>query len=486
METATEIKPQPGPQTAFLSSKADIAIFGGAAGGGKSFSLLLEPCYHTGNEKFRCVLFRRTIPMIRQPGGLLDASREIYARLGAESREQTLEWRFPSGAVVKLAGMELEADAYSWQGSEICLLAFDELTQFTERQFFYLLSRNRSTCGVRPYVRATTNPDSDSWLRNFLAWWIDDATGLPIPERAGVLRWFVRRDDALTWGDTRQELVEKFGGDTEPKSVTFIPAKVSDNKLLLQRDPGYVSNLKALPMVERERLLYGNWNVRPCGGNYFRRDWFSIVDHAPAQVVGRVRFWDRAATEQKPGSDPDATVGLLLSKDAQGTYYVEHVARMFATPGAVTAAMVRIAQQDGKQTTVAYAQDPASAGVFEAQATARALDGYSVRFERATGDKETRAKPISAQCEAGNVRLVRAAWNDAFLRELEGFPVAKHDDQVDALSGAHGRLSTRTSGVWTTADIAACVAISAHNKMPTDFGWPEPEFPDIADLEVNL
>ena len=270
--------------------------------------------------------------MIRQPGGLWDASREIYTRLGAEAREQVTEWHFPSGAVVKFAGMELEADCYAWQGSEICLLAFDELTQFTEKQFFYLLSRNRSTCGVRPYVRATCNPDSDSWLRNFLAWWIDAASGLPITERAGVLRWFVRREDALTWGDTRQELVEKFGEDAEPKSVTFIPAKVSDNKLLLEKDPAYVSNLKALPLVERERLLHGNWNVRAAAGNFFRREWFTIVDRAPAQVVGACRFGTGPPRKSR-AHDPDATVGVLLSQRRSRAFTTSNTSpRCSATP----------------------------------------------------------------------------------------------------------------------------------------------------------
>ena len=463
MET-TEIRPQPGPQTDFLMSKADIAIYGGAAGDGKSFSLMLEPLYHIDNANFRCVVFRRTVPMLRAPGSLWDASRTIYTRLGAEAREQSLEWRFPSGALIKFSGMELEADCYAWQGSEICLLAFDELAQFSEKQFFYLLSRNRSTCGVRPYVRGTCNPDVDCWLRNFLAWWIDADTGLPIPERAGVLRWFVRRDDSLTWGDTRQELVEEFGDDAEPKSVTFIPARVTDNKLLLARDPGYIANLKALPLVDRARLLHGNWNVRAAAGNYFRCDWFTVVDRAPAEVVARVRFWDRAASEQRPGTDPDATVGLLLSKDAHGTYFVEHVAKMFCTPGAVTAAMVRTATADGKATTVCFHQDPASAGVFEAQATARALDGFNVRFATATGSKETRAKPISAQAEAGNVKIVRGPWNDDFLRELENFP-GKHDDAVDALSGAHGRLSAG-SGAFESADGWNCDPVTAWSPLP--------------------
>jgi predicted phage terminase large subunit-like protein len=443
-----ELKPQPGPQENFLKSTADIAVFGGSAGGGKSFGLLLECCYHIGNPGFRAVVFRRTVPMLRAPGGLWDASREIYPLVGGEAREQSHEWVFPSRAVVKFSGMELEADAYGWQGSEICLLAFDELAQFTEKQFFYLLSRNRSTCGVKPYVRASTNPDSDSWLRSFLAWWIDDKTGLPIKERSGVLRWFVRRDDVLVWADTRQELIDQFGDDAEPKSVTFIRSSVYDNRALIQKDPGYISNLKALPLVERERLLNGNWNVRAAAGNYFRREWFQIVDAPPVEVVARVRFWDRAASEQKPGTDPDATVGLLLSKDLSGTYFIENVVKLYATPGAVTKAMVSTASQDGPLTQVSFHQGPASAGVFEAEATAKALDGFNVRFCVASGDKETRAKPISAQCEAGRVKIVRGPWNESFLRELEAFPVGRHDDAIDALSGAHTALLAPTGG-WS-------------------------------------
>jgi predicted phage terminase large subunit-like protein len=106
----------------------------------------------------------------------------------------------------------------------------------------------------------------------------------------------------------------------------------------------------------------------------------------------------------------------------------------------------------------AFMQDPGSAGVGEAQATARALDGFDVRYATASGNKETRAKPISAQAEAGNVKVVRGIWNAVFLRVLENFPAAAHDDEVDALSGAHETLSASSGaaigpehrgGIWT-------------------------------------
>ena len=444
-----ELRPQPGKQEKFLASRADIAVFGGAAGSGKSFALLLEQLYDKDNAQFRSVIFRRTVPMIRQPGGLLDTSEQIFPLLGGKLNQSALEWAFPAGATVKLAGMELEADRYNWQGSQIALICFDEVQEFTERQFWFLVSRNRSMSGARTRIRCTCNPDSDSWLRTFLAWWIDPDSGLPIPERSGVLRWFVRDGDSLVWGDSRAELVAKLGAEVEPKSATFIFARVTDNQILLKQDPAYISNLKSLPLVERARLLDGNWNVRASAGNFFRREWFGApLDRAPADIVARCRFWDRAASEQRSGTDPDATCGVLLGKDAAGVYYVLDCVKIFATPHAVEKEMLRCAKLDGTETTVSYMQDPGSAGVAEAQSTARALDGFNVRFATASGDKQTRAKPVSAQCEAGNVKIVRALWNDEFISVLENFPDGKHDDAVDALSGAWAAL--RESGGMIT------------------------------------
>jgi predicted phage terminase large subunit-like protein len=297
--------------------------------------------------------------------------------------------------------------------------------------------------GIRGYIRATCNPDPDSFVRHLVAWWINPDTGFAIKERSGVLRWFVRRGDDLHWAGSKAELLKQFGADCEPKSLTFIPGSVYDNKILLEQDPAYLSNLKALPHIDRARLLDGNWNVRATARSFFRREWFGIVDSAPKDIVRRVRYWDRGATEQRSDNDPDASVGVLLSRDSAGIYYIEDVRKMFASPHTVERAMRTCAQQDGPDTIVAFMQDPGSAGVNEAQATARALDGCNVRFAVASGDKETRAKPVSAQAEAGNVKLVRALRNDEFLRVLENFPAGKHDDEVDALFGAYETIGGR-------------------------------------------
>jgi len=177
----TKIAAQAGPQTAFLRSGADLCIYGGAAGGGKTAGLILEPLRHVGRlANFTAVFFRRTMPQITNPGALWDESLNFYPRLGGTPHLRLREWRWPRSGKIKFSHLQFETTVYDWQGAQITLLCFDELTHFSAHQFFYMVSRNRSTCGVRPYIRATCNPDADSWVADFLSWWIDPESGHPI------------------------------------------------------------------------------------------------------------------------------------------------------------------------------------------------------------------------------------------------------------------------------------------------------------------
>ncbi|SLN31927.1 phage terminase large subunit [Oceanibacterium hippocampi] len=435
------IRALPGPQEAFLSSPADIAIYGGAAGGGKSFALLLEPLRHIARKGFGAVIFRRNAKQVRNEGGLWDEAATLYAALGGRPRESQLEWIFPAGTRIGFAHLEHERSKYDWQGAQVPLIGFDELTHFSESQFFYMLSRNRSTCGVRPYVRATCNPDADSWVARLIDWWIDQRSGRPIAERAGRLRWLIRSGRDLIFDDDRERL-KAAHADSQPKSLTFIPASVHDNPVLLAADPGYLANLNALDLVERERLLGGNWKVRPAGGHYFRRGYFPIVDAAPAEAR-RCRHWDLAATLASEGRDPDWTVGCRMARSADGRFFVEHIERFRGTPGQVEQAIRNTAQADGPAVTVSLPQDPGQAGKAQARAFARLLAGHVLRIAPEQGTKLARAAPFSAQCEAGNVALVRGTWNEALLTELESFPLG-HDDQVDAAAGAFATLVDAT------------------------------------------
>src|SRR5260370_18987393 len=261
---ATTISGQPGPQTEFLQTPADICIYGGGGGGGKTVGLILEPLRHVrGVANFTAVFFRRTMPQITNPGALWDESQNFYPLVGGTPQLGVREWRWPRASKIKFSHLQFDTTVYDWQGAQITLICFDELTHFTAHQFFYMVSRNRSTCGVRPYIRATCNPDADSWVADFLAWWIDADTGLPVPERAGVLRYYSRVSDKIVWADRPEDLMQDLprtedlppGLDSaRPISVTFIAATVLDNPALLRVHPHYFSWLLSLPLLARQRL----------------------------------------------------------------------------------------------------------------------------------------------------------------------------------------------------------------------------------------
>lgn len=267
------LKPQPGFQEQFLASPADIVIGGGAAGSGKTFVELLESLRHKDVKGFRTVFFRRTTTQIMSPGGLWDSAMKIFPMLGAECTESKRRVTFPNGVIIKFDHLEYEKDKHNWLGSEIPLIIFDELTQFTYTQFTYMLSRNRSTCGVKPYIRATCNPDADSWVRDLIDWWIGK-DGFIIQERCGILRYFTIDSDNIVWGDSPEEVVEKcphifsdeklqdFKISDLVKSLTFIEGDIYENKALIEADPSYLGNLLALPEEEKKRLLQKNWNIK--------------------------------------------------------------------------------------------------------------------------------------------------------------------------------------------------------------------------------
>lgn len=428
------LRAQPGPQDKFEVCAADVAIYGGAAGGGKTYGLLRNPLKHVDNSRFGAVIFRRNSVQVRNKGGLWDTSMDIYAGVGASPRETNLLWTFKSGATVKFNHMQYESDILDWQGAQIPMIGFDELTHFTENQFWYMFSRNRSTCGVKPYIRATTNPDAESWVRKLIDWWIDPITGLAIPERSGKVRWFVRINDEIHWANRCHILEEKFPGCI-PKSFTFISASIFDNKILLDADKGYLANLNALSRVERERLLNGNWNIKASAGLYFQRGYFELVDAIPVNR-NAIRYWDRAATKKTADNDPDFTVGIKLEKDINNILYISDMVRIQDSPLGVQNVIKNTAIRDGISVRIGIEEDPGQAGIADAEHLTRLLQGFNVRRNKVMKDKVTRAQPVSAQAEAGNIKVKRAAWNDDFFKELENFPEGKHDDIVDALSGA--------------------------------------------------
>lgn len=429
--------------------------------------------------------------------------------LGAKPKKTpNPQFVFPSGAKVVFGHLERYADCLSYQGSQIPLICFDELTHFDEDVFWYMFSRIRSDSGVDGYVRATTNPDPDSWVRKFIDWWIGK-DGLAIPDRSGKLRWFIRVNGECIWGNSRMELLKnQFDGEivevdkshydsdelfmidsktnesvivtegrdgvlyvvtgskrffqwtgtgyrelNQPKSVTFILSTLQDNKILMQNDPSYLANLKALPLVEQERLLGGNWNIRPAAGLYFPRNRANLIENIPNDVVQWVRCWDLAASEDRKNNNPEDghayTAGVLIGRRKNGRFVIADVVNRRMNADDVRRTIRNTAILDKakyKHVRVRIPQDPGAAGKDVAEQYIKMMAGFDIKARLESGSKETRAEPLSAQwimleaSDYGNVDVLIAPWTDAYLAQMESFPESKFKDMVDASANGFNEL----------------------------------------------
>lgn len=227
-------------------------------------------------------------------------------------------------------------------------------------------------------------------------------------------------------------------------SIGFEDPRTEEGELLFpERFPRSV--------VERDKLPLGSYAVAgqfqqrpaPRSGGLFQRADFEIVDAVPAGAR-RCRAWDFAASKERRGRQPDWTVGLRMAY-ADGVFYVETVSRGRWSPAEVERTLKNMATQDGPTVIVRMPQDPGAAGKADAETKIKLLAGFPLKVLPITGDKATRAKPASAQAEAGNVKLVRGNWNETFLDEVCAFPNAQFDDQVDAFADALNELALGSS-----------------------------------------
>lgn len=222
-------------------------------------------------------------------------------------------------------------------------------------------------------------------------------------------------------------------------SIGFSDPRTEDGELLF---PARFSR----EVVERDKKVMGAYAVAgqfqqrpaPREGGLFKRAWFEVVDAIPANAKRRVRAWDFAATE----GGGDWTAGVKVSV-ADGVFYVEDVVRDRLSPGGVDKLLKAVTSQDNATASVRVRipQDPGQAGKTDVASKIKLLAGYDVRAKPVTGDKEQRARPAASQAEAGNVKLLRGRWNEAFMEELCTFPAGAHDDQVDAFADAINELA---------------------------------------------
>lgn len=259
-------RPQP-KQAIFMTRGEDEALYGGAAGGGKSDALVAEALRQVHIPHYKGILFRKTYPELLE---LVDKSLALYPRAvnGAVYNDSKHTWTFPSGAKVRFGAMQRPKDRFKYQGHAYDFVGFDELTHFDKKEYEYMVSRNRANGpGTRCYIRSTANPGGVGHG------WVKDRFITPAPPMTTLWeRAEIRMPDGKV--------------ENRWRSRIFVPSTVFDNPALLANDPNYLTNLASMPEAEREALLYGNWDSYT--GQYFsewRNDPAHYIDRKWTHVI---------------------------------------------------------------------------------------------------------------------------------------------------------------------------------------------------------
>lgn len=410
-------RPTPKQWLALSLPKIREMLYGGAAGGGKSDFLVMAALQYIDIPGYSAIIFRRTFTQLAAPeDGLMARAMAWLAPHPDFTGSNPVSgiytrWKFRGGGTLSFSHMQHEKDKYDHQGPSYQFIGWDELTQFSESQYRYLLGRLRMLEGFPAplRVRAASNPGGSGhdWVKE----------RFPVPDH-GVRRPIPNR--------------------------CFVPAKLSDNPHLDRED--YAKQLAELHPFERQQLLDGDWDARPPGSR-FKREWFEIVPEGPKPSSRRLRYWDLAATEPKAGADPDWTVGTLWDEN-EGDYFICDVVRFRGSPQDVDARLKATAGADGVETAIWIEQEGGASGKIAATHLRRLLAGYDVNFDRPTGDKVVRSNPMASASEGGLIKLVAGPWVPAWLTEAEMFPGGSHDDQIDSADGGYGKIALPTGTSW--------------------------------------
>ena len=389
-------------QKVFLRTNALEALFGGAAGGGKSSALLMAALQYVDVPNYNAILFRRTYADLALPGAIMDRFQAWIANY------DDVRWNannytavFPSGARISFGYLNNSQDYLRYKGAEFQFIGMDEVTEIRENDYRYLFSRLRRPASgpvskVPLRMRAASNP-APNWVR------------------------------------------QRFIVEGQSTGRIFVPSMLTDNPGIDAES--YRLSLQALDPVERRRLEEGDWWSTTLGSMFERESIVLVEQNEIPQLTSTaraVRFWDLAATEpSQTNPDPDWTVGTLMLFD-QGIAYILDVKKVRAKGEKVEQFIARTAYEDGHGVAIRMEQEPGSSGKALVDQYARyVLPGYDFAGIRSTGDKITRARPFAAAVANGNARCVRGVWLTDWLDELASFPEAcSHDDQVDSAVGA--------------------------------------------------
>ena len=463
------------------------ALYGGAAGGGKSDALLMAAAQFVNRPEYAGLIFRRTFADLALPGAIMDRARDWWLNAPGVAWDGTNKtFRFSSGAKITFAYLQHSGDELRYQGAEFQYIGWDELTQFQDRrEYRYLLSRIRrpitSSVPLRSLSASNPGGPGHSWV------------------------------------------AADFDVELDGHGFPFYPARVVDNPYI-DRD-SYIAGLMHLHPTTRAQLLNGDWRARE-PGDYFRREWFGAlldpaVDLWPARDCNRVRWWDLAASIKEGAAH---TAGVRMARHRSGVYAVEHCASFQATPGMRDSRIVDIARSDGPGVTVGLEIEPGSGGPAQVESIAEKLKAhgircvyarprtenterekvYVVRAPSSDNGKAARCDPVAACLERGyarrgegeewdavtqgrvpwwgldahkpvgeqqdGIRLFAGEWTQAYLDVVEGFPGdgTARVDEADATSGAWAWLKAHPAGASQAPESRKAVVLSGDELRRTN------------------
>jgi phage terminase large subunit-like protein len=470
------------------------------AGSGKSHILNHLPLLVIDDPRTHCIMYRKTNPQLE--GGLWPNGCEIYKTkmpptMKPKVREQKKEIIFPNGAKIKYQQAENTAKAKDdAQGQEFTMVTVDEACQHDFEFLEYLMSRLRSPSRHFSRMVMSCNPDPDHKIRELIDWYIGE-DGFPIPEREGVVRYFIRESGEFVWGDTREDLGDRFGiaeSDWEEKiiSFSFVSGLVYDNPFMLENNKSYVAFLEGLNEVDKAQLLYGNWDARLVGANYWERGWLKEIstDEAPSDISW-CRAYDLATTERSQANKyPDPTACAMIGK-SNGYYYLagnyhenfyddlyEVYGQFCKRSGDRDNHIIMQAELDGDSVTIVLPVDPGASGrtAYESMAANFTEHGFLVKPDPMPNNKSklVRFQPFATACENGLVSILVDTFDKKTLsfiyKQLEKFDgerstASKKDEFPDLFSsGFNFMAKNKIAKPFTLPNISSPTKLSRYKS----------------------
>lgn len=476
------------------ATEVDFMIIGGSRGGGKSEVITQLALEHKDDPKFNGIYMRTQYDQLLGAGGLWEIASKYYPLFGAKSvKSPTPTYTFPSKAKVRFKQCANTSDAEKHRGLQYSMVALDEISQLPKEAVLALLACLRSEAKMNSFCVGTCNPHKENWIFDLVHWYLDEK-GYPDESKNGKIRYFVTKDNDFIFADDEDWFKEnmpetvysenRMTGETSyipPKKFCFIQLSIFHNKILLDLNPRYLSELQNLPEHEREKQLYGNWFAEEETVSYFDRKWVRGIngERAVKQLplnCRKIRAWDKASTEFSPklgNSDADFTACIGMAKSKEGYYYIygdfhpdnydpyEKVYGKFRKrAGERNTIMLQQAVHDGSEVPILIAQDAGADGksVFQDLVREFASNGFVVKGSSMAVQtkKLVRFEPFVSACQAGLVFIVEDSFPDqrtldAFYRELESFapsPDGKwrstrliKDDWVDVIGDCYNYLA---------------------------------------------